>query len=141
MAEGLGRAARLARHDEQGSVQLELARDALDGRRVGRVEDDELERAVRGPERAHEDLGREARTSHPEQDRGLELVGRLLREGLELADPVVHQVGDREPAETVGDLGRVVLPDRVILAPDPLDDPVAVQLLEAFGHVVSSRDP
>jgi hypothetical protein len=76
----------------------------------------------------------EARAAHPEQDRRLEPVGRcMVGERHELADPLVHQVGDGEPAEAVGDLGRVVLPDRVVLAPDPLDDPVAIHLLETFG--------
>ena len=79
------------------------------------------------PNVRREDLGaRGSSLPIPSEHRGLEPVRRrLLRERLELADPLVHQVDDREPAETVGDLGRVVLPDRVVLAPDAFDDPVA----------------
>ena len=41
-----------------------------------------------------------------------------------------HRLGDGQPAEAVGlgDLGRVVAPQRVVAAPDALDDLVARQL-------------
>ncbi len=64
--------------------------------------------------------GRERRAAHAEQDAVVELLGRGLREGVQLVDVDADARDDVEPAEPVI-LARVG-PERSVVGPDPLDD-------------------
>src|SRR3954447_18924989 len=71
-------------------------------------------------ERPLEDLGRERRTTHAEQDERVELRARLLREAGQLADPLQLPTRLVEPAEPLVLVGAG--PDRRVAGPDPLDE-------------------
>src|SRR4029079_18226455 len=70
--EGLRRGAGLAGDDPERRERIEVVHRRGYGRRVGRVEDAEIEPVVRGPERLPQDLRREAAATHPAHDRGRE---------------------------------------------------------------------
>ena len=48
---------------------------------------------------------------------------------VDVAELLGHELGDVEPAEPVGDLGRIVLPRRVIAVPDVAEDVVGREIL------------
>src|SRR5207253_7484299 len=98
--------------DEQGALQVVTLFETADRLRVRRVENVEAGGAKRLPE----DLGREARAAHPEEDERGELRARRLSELAQLRRPLAHPPRLVEPAEPArlvapGPDGRVTLPD------------------------------
>jgi len=71
-------------------------------------------------ERPLEDLGRERRAAHPEQDERVEFRARLLCELGDLADALQHPSRLVEPTEPLVLAGAG--PDRRVAGPDPLDE-------------------
>ena len=118
--------ARLGRHDEQRSPEIHprLARPDLG--RVRRVQHGELGPSGERPEGHAEDLGAEARASHPEkQDVGEARLPDVLGDAPELAHPPDLLVDDPEPSEPArlvgarpeGGVARPEPPDLALLAP------------------------
>ena len=83
-----------------------------------------------------EDLGREARAAHAEQHRVGQPVGLALGdERVERVGLLEHLVGDRQPAEAVGHLGRALgRPQRAVALPDAARDVLVVRALDALGE-------
>ena len=99
------------------------------------VEDHEIEHPRSRAEGLPHDLGREARPTHPGEDDSRQAVlpappGELL----EVRDAFLHNVVDGEPAEPVGDLGRVGSPHRVVSRPDPPDRALIGERSEPVVH-------
>ena len=99
----------------QGVFQLD------DRLRVGGVQDQKLQPVGIG-ERVAEDLETNDDPPMPRTTAWVNPLACVLGELIELGDPLQHGVGYCQPAQAVGDLGGVVLPDRVVLAPHPADD-------------------
>jgi hypothetical protein len=123
LARGLDRRPRLRRHDERGAVD----RHPTDGGGIGGVEDHELDV---GREGAGEDLGEQARPAHAaERDAAVDGDREI---------DVPHRLDEVEPPQPVGDLGRVVLPQRVIGGPHATDGLAVDEVL--VGGVDRGRD-
>ena len=118
----LDRAAGLGGDDEQGALQVHRTLDRTDPRRVGRVQDVQPRPAVASGERAAQDLRGERGAAHPQQHEVLQfVVVRLGGEQLERAQLREHPLGDRQPAEPVGQLRRARrTPQRRVPAAQPL---------------------
>src|SRR5439155_14433855 len=112
LAAGLERRAGLRGRDEERAVAVELLVEAGDRARMRRVEDVEALDA----ERAAEDLWREARAAHPEQDGVVEVPGKRLV----LVEPLEHPARLVEPPEPL----RLVVPgpDSRVARPDPVNE-------------------
>ena len=113
---GLERRAGLRRREKERPLQVELRLERPDGLRVRRVEDVEERRVERPPQ----DLGREARAAHAEQDAVVELLERRLGELDELLRPRPHPRRLVEPAQPLVLAG--VGPDGGVASPDPADE-------------------
>ena len=132
----LGRAARLARHDEKGLLEVDALFHGGDRRRVGRVEHREVEAVLAGAEGERHDLRGEARAAHAEQHRVPQAVvahlGHELGQAVELVGDVVE---DGEPAQRVADhalvRGVAGLPERRVGGPEAGADALAVERRQA----------
>ena len=108
----------------QGSIEraVEAMRGfrGADGGGVGGVQDLERRRARRGTHDLGQDLGRQGRAAHAEEEDAREpLAPNLRREGGDLRDLVLEPRRGAEPSETVLDnlpVGGVVLPERGVFA-------------------------
>jgi hypothetical protein len=90
-------------------VRIDGACDREDARRVGGVEDVQARVPGRVPEGAAQDLGSERGAAHTEQHHiGEARRAHLRDERLDLAQLLEHPLGDRQPSEAVGDLGRAL---------------------------------
>ena len=129
----LDRGARLRGREEEGALEIETALEAPDGGRMRRVENVEgLDR-----ERAPEDLRRERRAAHPEQDEVVELLARRLCEGVQLRDARTDPADDVEPPEPAVLAGAG--PERRVVRPDPVDDAAhAAASCARFARIPSS---
>ena len=121
----LDRAARLRSGDEQRAIDGTDLGDPCHRGRVGGVEHVQLESAGRRTRRlvgAGDHLGEQARAAHAGQDHVGELLGdELGGQALQAGGLGPHLGHDMEPAQPVGDLGRVVLPQGVVAGPDAFD--------------------
>src|SRR5512133_3919610 len=106
----LERRSRLRGGDEESPAQVELLLETPNRSRVSRVEHVQPVR----PERAADDLRRQARAAHPEQDDLVEVTWKSFQ----LVDPLEHARGLVEPAEPLGLVGAG--PDGRIAGPDPV---------------------
>ncbi len=152
VAAGLECGARLRRGDVQRAVGRQLGAEAGDGVGVGRVEDVEPGRPRPGVAGPAEHLGEQAGPAHPHEQHVVDAVGGLAARGAQAVEGGDHVGYDGQPAEPVGDLGRVVAPQRVVGRPGP-GDGVAFgefgerggrrlcERPEAFGGVVQDHLP
>ena len=130
----LGRRARLRGHDPERRQRVEVVDDRRDRARIGRVEDPQVQVALRRAERPVEDLRGEARAAHAHDDRGPE-AGHAdpVPEALEGRD-LVGEVGRRiEPAEALGDRRR----GRRLVRPEagvPVQEPARPLLAAGVGR-------
>ena len=115
----LDRRARLRGGEEEGLLQVDVPLEPSDRLGMRRIEHVERLDVERPPQH----LGRERGAAHPEQDAVVELLGRRLRERVQLVDVVADARDDVEPAEPAI-LVRAG-PERRVVAPDPLDDGVS----------------
>ena len=135
--ECLDRAAGFRRDHEERVLELDLVLHLEDRVGVGRVEHVQVERVRWCAERPPEDLGREARSAHAEQHRVFEvLADDLARERDELVGLLEHRIGDIEPPQAVGDLGRARgAPERLVVLPDAPRD----LLVDRLPHALRDR--
>ena len=125
----LGGRPRLAGDHEQRPSHVDGPLHREDLIRMGGVEDDQVERAVRDAERLPEHLGRQRRAPHPAEHRRLQpVVGAPSSERAKLVE--VDLAHDVEPPQAVRDLGGVVAPHGMVETPDPGDDVVLGQDLD-----------
>ncbi len=128
----LGGRARFRGNEEERPAKIQPGRRIGHGAGFGRVEDLELEAACRRGERAGEDLGGQARAAHAQDDGPDEpFAADGGREGLHVRDAGPGCGGGVQPAEAVGDLPAVGLPDRRVPLPDASDDGALVEAAEA----------
>ena len=112
----LDRRARLRGGEEKRLLQIDAPLQPADRFRVRRVEHVERLDVERPPQH----LRGQRRAAHAEQDAVVELLGRGLREGVQLVDVDADPRDDVEPAEPAV-LARVG-PERGVVGPDPLDE-------------------
>jgi hypothetical protein len=108
-------------------AEVDLGLDPGDRRRVGGVEDPQVEAPVGLPEGLPEDLGEEARAAHaPSPPRAPGRRRRRRRPAPPARGTTAPQLlDDGEPPEAVGDLRRVLLPERVVAVAHPGTAPLA----------------
>ncbi len=129
--EGLGRAARLGGDDEQGAGQIEPLRVGQHSARVGAVEHGQVQTPLLDAEGPAEDVGSQAGAAHPQQQRvGVAPGAHVVDQPLQAGDVLEHGLSDVQPAQPVGDLRGLRLPDGVVVGPDAGHHPV----LPHFGQ-------
>src|SRR6266436_5212802 len=120
---GLERAARLARNDADGALEVHFRFDGFDLRRVGGIENVQLGKALDFSKGHAQNFGAEAGTAHAQQERMFEarllhVLGDLLQ-GVNMSELFV---GDGEPAEPIAFVRRAPMPEgRLALARDGLN--------------------
>jgi len=122
------RAARLGRHDEQRPAQVAFPRPGGYRARIGAVQHVQPQPAI-AAQRQAEDLRRQAGAAHAQQQ-GLGVSGSadFRREGGDVRQLRAHGLRQVQPAQAVGDLSRVRLPDGVVMGPDAGHHPRIAQL-------------
>ena len=118
----LDRAPRLRGDHEQGVGEIDGALHRTDRGRVGRVEDVQRRPVATRAEGPAQDLRGQRGAAHAKQDDVcVALPAHLLGERLEVSLLGEHPLGDRQPGESVGDLGGAGRPPqgRVGLAQSP----------------------
>jgi hypothetical protein len=120
----LDRPARLRGDDHQRPVEIDAVEDLAHLLRVRRVEDVQGQPGLELAVGLTEDLGREARPAHAQDDRVAVSLGlQSLGEGPVRVELLPLTIGDVQPAEAIGDLRRAFRrPQRSVLTPYPTDD-------------------
>ena len=116
----LDRPSGLRREAEESAVERDALGDARDGCGVAAVEDGERRSGswlrLSRVERRREQLREQARPTHSAPHDVVEIVAfEVAHEGEKRVDLALHPLRLVEPTEPVGDLVRVVLPERVIV--------------------------
>ena len=136
MRERLQRRARFGSDQKHRSFHVDLLLEGGDRRRVGGVHHMNRQRAGWGLEGAGKHFGRQAAAPHTEDDRMAKaLLVQLLRQRLQLRNPLLHPVGHLQPAEPVADLfldGAVRFPERCVLLLDATDHRVLLELAKSL---------
>ena len=129
MGARLQRAAGFRGEHEQRLVGRQLLGVAMDGAGIAGVQDPEVEATRADPERLAQHLREQAGAAHAApQHMGEAVVLQLLREGQEILDLLLHLMGRHQPADPIGDLGRVAVPQGVVERPDAPGRPAPGQI-------------